>query len=77
MKVLVVVGTRPNFVKVTQFFSNVGKQSDVDFSLVHTGEHYDGKMSDVFFDRFGLKPDYWLNIGKGSQAAQVAMQLSV
>ena len=71
-KVLIVVGTRPNFVKVTQFFNSTKIDGSIDFKLVHTGQHYDVKMSDVFMDQFNLSPDYWLNVGQGKSCQQIA-----
>jgi UDP-N-acetylglucosamine 2-epimerase (non-hydrolysing) len=60
-KILVVVGTRPNFIKVTQF-KKVAQQNGYDLKIVHTGQHFDDKMADVFFKQFKLTPDYFLNI---------------
>ena len=61
MKMLmVVVGTRPNFIKVTRFKA-VAAERGMEVQLVHTGQHYDEKMSTVFFDQFGLLPDHFLN----------------
>ena len=71
-KVLIVIGTRPNFIKVTQFKKEFEKLTDLECVIVHTGQHYDEKMADVFFDQFGLTPDYFLNIGKGTANQQMA-----
>src|SRR5437016_3028807 len=60
-KILVVVGTRPNFIKVTQF-KKVAQLNGYDLKIVHTGQHFDDKMADVFFKQFKLTPDYFLNI---------------
>lgn len=72
-KVAVVVGTRPNFIKVTQFQKELEKsKEDFEFKLIHTGQHYDKNMSDVFFEQFSLKkPDVFLNIKGLSPAAQI------
>lgn len=70
--ILIVIGTRPNFIKVTQFKKEAEKFPDLDLRIVHTGQHYDAKMSTVFFDQFGLIPDYFLNIGQGSPNSQMA-----
>lgn len=73
-KLLIVVGTRPNFIKVTQF----KKVADQEFSgvfdikIVHTGQHYDDKMADVFFRQFELTPDYFLEIPPSSPNNQMA-----
>jgi UDP-N-acetylglucosamine 2-epimerase (non-hydrolysing) len=71
-KVLIVVGTRPNFIKVTQFKKEFERYKDLDVTIVHTGQHYDAKMADVFFDQFRLRPDHFLNIGKGTANQQMA-----
>ncbi len=60
-KILVVVGTRPNFIKVTQF-KKVAQENGYDLKIVHTGQHFDDKMADVFFKQFKLTPDHFLNI---------------
>src|ERR1700741_1711781 len=60
-KILVVVGTRPNFIKVTQF-KKAAEQNGYDLKIVHTGQHFDDKMADVFFKQFKLTPDYFLNL---------------
>ena len=69
-KLLVVVGTRPNFIKVTRFKA-VAADRGMDVQLVHTGQHYDEKMSTVFFDQFGLVPDRFLNTPQVGPAAQM------
>lgn len=69
-KILVVVGTRPNFMKVTRF-KEVGRQRGVEVVLVHTGQHYDRKMSTVFFDQFQLTPDFFLDTPQGPPPAQM------
>lgn len=70
--ILLVVGTRPNFIKVTQFKKLVENFPELVLKIVHTGQHYDDKMADVFFKQFKLIPDYFLNIGQGSPNAQIA-----
>jgi UDP-N-acetylglucosamine 2-epimerase (non-hydrolysing) len=69
-KLLIVVGTRPNFMKVTRF-KEVGRQRGVDVQLVHTGQHYDEKMSTVFFDQFKLVPDFFLDTPHASPPSQM------
>ena len=72
-KILIVVGTRPNFIKVTQF-KKVNAQMGAPFviKIVHTGQHYDDKMAAVFFEQFELEPDYFLNIPAASANTQMA-----
>ncbi|HRO41180.1 MAG: UDP-N-acetylglucosamine 2-epimerase (non-hydrolyzing) [Flavobacteriales bacterium] len=69
-KLMVVVGTRPNFIKVTRFKA-VAARRGMDVQLVHTGQHYDDRMSTVFFDQFGLRPDRFLDTPQASPAAQM------
>jgi len=68
-KVLTLIGTRPNFIKVTQF-KRVAAQLGMELHLAHTGQHYDHKMSGVFFEQFKLTPDHFLDIPKGISANQ-------
>lgn len=67
-KILVVIGTRPNFIKVTQFKQAAAAYAGLELKIVHTGQHFDEKMADVFFNQFGLVPDYFLNISTGTSA---------
>ncbi|MGY6650453.1 non-hydrolyzing UDP-N-acetylglucosamine 2-epimerase [Wenyingzhuangia sp. IMCC45574] len=60
-KILIIVGTRPNFVKITQFKKQAAIQN-IDLRIVHTGQHYDEKMSDIFLKQFNIEVDYFLNI---------------
>jgi UDP-N-acetylglucosamine 2-epimerase (non-hydrolysing) len=70
-RILIVVGTRPNFIKVTRFKELASEMSGLVVDIVHTGQHYDSRMSDVFFDQFGLVPDYFLNIEPAAPATQM------
>ena len=81
LKVLVIAGARPNFMKVAPFLQAAkahnqrlqGSGTEVECRLVHTGQHYDEKMSDVFFRELGIgKPDVNLEVGSGSHAVQTA-----
>jgi len=73
MKVLSVVGARPNFMKVAPLHEEMVKRESIESIVVHTGQHYDAKMSDVFFNQLGLPdPDYYLGIGGGSHAVATA-----
>lgn len=71
-RILTVIGTRPNFIKVTQFRKAAEKYPQMEVKFVHTGQHYDGKMADVFFQQFGLVPDYFLNVPPGTANTQMA-----
>jgi UDP-N-acetylglucosamine 2-epimerase (non-hydrolysing) len=70
--ILIVIGTRPNFIKVTQFKKLALKFPFLNLKIVHTGQHYDDKMADVFFKQFDLTPDYFLNIAQGTPNSQIA-----
>lgn len=78
-KILVVIGTRPNFIKVTQFKRVASAYKNVELKIVHTGQHFDSKMADVFFTQFNLVPDYFLNISTSasanSQIAEIMVKL--
>lgn len=69
-KLLLLVGTRPNFIKVTQFKKIAGRQG-IECKIVHTGQHFDANMSDVFFQQLGLQPDYFLNVKPAAPASQM------
>jgi UDP-N-acetylglucosamine 2-epimerase (non-hydrolysing) len=74
IKLLLVAGARPNFMKIAPVIREIKRRADT-FShvLVHTGQHYDEGMSDVFFRDLGIpKPDHHLNVGSGSHATQTA-----
>ena len=67
-KVLVCVGTRPNLIKITQLERCFRSYPDIEYKLLHTGQHYDYNMNDIFFQQLGVKaPDVFLNINQGSQ----------
>lgn len=75
MKIVMhVIGARPNYMKVAPIVSEMAKYPD-EFKqiIVHTGQHYDANMSQVFFDELGLPtPDVNLNVGSGTHAWQTA-----
>jgi len=73
-KILLVVGARPNFMKVAPVYKEFKKHTEkIDVRLCHTGQHYDVKMSDVFFQQLGIpEPDYYLGVGSASHAIQTA-----
>jgi UDP-N-acetylglucosamine 2-epimerase (non-hydrolysing) len=72
MNLLLIIGTRPNFIKVTRFKEVAAKYPNITLKIAHTGQHYDATMADVFFQQFNLTPDYFLNVGAGSQNFQIA-----
>ncbi len=73
MKVLSVVGARPNFMKVAPLHRALNQNDRFQSKIVHTGQHYDEQMSDVFFRQLELpRPDVYLGVGSGSHAQQKA-----
>lgn len=75
-RLLVVVGTRPNFVKVARFKPVAKEHGDFHVELVHTGQHAEERMSEVFFEQFGLRPDHRLMIPDGTPAARMGSMIS-
>ncbi len=72
-RILIVVGTRPNFIKITRFKKvNEAMGNPFEIRIVHTGQHYDDKMAAVFFEQFELEPDFFLNIPQGTPSNQMA-----
>jgi UDP-N-acetylglucosamine 2-epimerase (non-hydrolysing) len=77
-KIISVVGARPNFMKVAPIHKAFQKlvtrhSSLVTHKICHTGQHYDDKMSKIFFDELEMpKPDFYLGVGSGSHAEQTA-----
>jgi UDP-N-acetylglucosamine 2-epimerase (non-hydrolysing) len=68
-----VAGARPNFMKVAPVHRALAERSRFALTLVHTGQHYDPELSDVFFQDLALpRPDVSLDVGSGSHAAQTA-----
>lgn len=79
LKILIIAGARPNFMKVAPLIRSIqehelsSSKALLTYRLVHTGQHYDAKMSDVFFKELGIPaPDINLEVGSGSHAVQTA-----
>ncbi|HCF61115.1 MAG TPA: UDP-N-acetylglucosamine 2-epimerase (non-hydrolyzing), partial [Myxococcales bacterium] len=74
--ILHVVGARPNFMKVAPIHRAIARRAQLAQRLVHTGQHYDPAMSEVFFRELGLPaPDVHLGVGSGTHAEQTAKVL--
>lgn len=72
-KIIVVAGARPNFMKIALLVQQLRAIKSKQTILVHTGQHYDYQMSEVFFQELKIpKPDVFLNVGSGSHAVQTA-----
>jgi len=77
LQITIIAGARPNFMKIAPIIKAINKAKtegkDIDFRLVHTGQHYDKKMSGSFFEQLGIpEPNANLEAGGGSQAEQTA-----
>jgi UDP-N-acetylglucosamine 2-epimerase (non-hydrolysing) len=74
MRIVYVIGTRPNFVKTAPVIAALRERlPDGRHAIVHTGQHYDRAMSEVFFEELGVPaPDHMLEVGSGSHAQQTA-----
>lgn len=76
MKIISVVGARPNFIKIKPIIAELEKHRNVDSILLHTGQHYDAEMSRNFFKELDIPiPDINLNVGSGTHALQTARVL--
>ncbi len=74
MKIHLIVGARPNFMKMAPLYDEFKKRPDrFEVKLIHTGQHYDERMSKFFFDDLGMPvPDDFLDVGSASHAVQTA-----
>ncbi|WP_262446342.1 non-hydrolyzing UDP-N-acetylglucosamine 2-epimerase [Acinetobacter sp. WU_MDCI_Abxe161] len=76
MKILTVLGARPQFIKAAAFSRVVQRSSKIEEVIVHTGQHYDQNMSDVFFEEMDIpKPKYMLQTGGKTHGAMTGQQL--
>lgn len=73
IKIDIIAGARPNFMKVAPIIAAIQARDDMDFRLVHTGQHYDKNMSGSFFEQLNIpEPNVNLGAGGGTQAEQTA-----
>jgi len=76
MKIVTVIGARPQFIKAATISRLLLHNPEVEEILVHTGQHYDPNMSDIFFEELNIPhPDYNLEVGSGSHAVQTGKML--
>jgi len=77
-RILTIVGARPQIIKAAALSRAIRNHCEsVSEIILHTGQHYDTNMSDIFFDELGVpKPDYNLNVGSGSHGVQTAAMIS-
>src|SRR5262249_55662674 len=72
-KLVVIAGAWPNFMKIAPLVWEIEHRAGIDAYLVHTGQHYDERMSRLFFEELGIpRPDIDLGVGSGSHAVQTA-----
>ena len=75
-KFLIIVGARPNFIKTAPLLKELKKYKNISAVLLHTGQHYDYEMSEVFFKSLNIsKPKYNLNIASGPSPEQIARMM--
>lgn len=76
MKIITVIGARPQFIKAAVVSAEILKHKDIEEIIVHTGQHFDEKMSDIFFDQLNIpKPKYKLNINQLSHGAMTGRMM--
>src|SRR4051812_24732413 len=76
MKIVTVLGARPQFIKAATVSREIAARSGISEVIVHTGQHYDPNMSDVFFEELEIpQPDHHLGIGGGPHGAMTGRQL--
>jgi UDP-N-acetylglucosamine 2-epimerase (non-hydrolysing) len=73
MKIIIVAGARPNFMKIAPIIKELKKHEQIEFLLVHTGQHFDTNMSGIFFSDLGIpEPDINLGVNEGSPIEQIS-----
>jgi UDP-GlcNAc3NAcA epimerase len=76
MKILTILGARPQFIKAGSLSRAIAKHSEIEEIIVHTGQHYDSNMSDVFFEEMNIpKPNYFLGIGGKTHGAMTGQMI--
>lgn len=76
MKIVTVIGARPQFIKAAPFSNEIARRDNVEEVIIHTGQHYDANMSDVFFEEMTIpKPKYFLNLGGGTHGAMTGRMI--
>lgn len=76
MKILTVIGARPQFIKASVVSKAIQNSTILDEKIIHTGQHFDANMSNIFFNQLGIpKPDYQLDINSGSHGSMTGRML--
>ena len=72
-KIYLVAGARPNFMKIAPVVRALQTRQCLEFKIIHTGQHYDREMNDVFFEELGIpQPDVFMAAGGGTHAQHTA-----
>ena len=70
-KIYLIAGARPNFMKIAPIVRALQASDELTFKIIHTGQHYDREMNDVFFEELGIpEPDVFMAAGGGTHAQQ-------
>jgi UDP-GlcNAc3NAcA epimerase len=76
LKILTIIGARPQFIKAGTISREINKYKEIQEVIVHTGQHYDANMSDVFFEQMKIpKPNYFLGIGGKTHGAMTGQMI--
>ena len=76
IKILTILGARPQFIKAGSVSREIAKYKEIEEVIVHTGQHYDANMSDIFFDEMQIaKPNYFLGTGGKSHGAMTGQMI--
>lgn len=76
MKIVTILGARPQFIKAGSVSREIAQHKEIQEVIVHTGQHYDANMSDVFFDEMKIpKPDYFLDVNGNSHGAMTGQMI--
>lgn len=76
MKIITILGARPQFIKAAMLSKEIAKDNVIQEVIVHTGQHFDANMSDIFFNEMGIpKPDYYLDINSMGHGAMTGRML--
>lgn len=70
-RIVIIVGTRPNFIKITQFRRVAMDYPELEIKILHTGQHTQANMSKIFFEQFGIAPDFHIDLNSRTPSSQI------